>query len=98
MHEVTPSAVALADRILIDVWMANFQISFLSFILVYCLLSRRSIFKGHTELERCDFCGTLELVHVASGWVGVAAAAVISWALTTILAWVLVAILSGIIT
>ena len=49
MHELTPSAVAIADRILIAVWIANFQIS-LFFIVFDVLISHWLIFKGHTEI------------------------------------------------
>ena len=39
IHDVTPSAVAMADRILIDVWMANLQSAlFFSFIFLTDLI------------------------------------------------------------
>ena len=49
MQLLTPSAVAMADRILIVVWIANFQISFF-FIVFDVLISHWLIFKGHTEI------------------------------------------------
>ena len=38
MHEVTPSVVLMAVRILIRVWMRNFQVSFLVIILYFAKL------------------------------------------------------------